>query len=116
MNGKKLLGLAVVIFAVVTLLPAAVMAFTIDSYYAGSYVGFDLGSVPGVPAEYGGLTLKPGDPSTLLIGGSANLQEGLIYSIGVTRGAGNHITGFSGSATVFATAPYNDGGLQYGPG
>jgi hypothetical protein len=116
MKGKKLIGLVVVIFAVVTLLPVVVMAFTIDPYYAGSYKGFDLGSVPGVPSQYGGLTLKAGDPSTLLIGGTANYSEGQIYAIGVTRGAGNHITGFSGSATVFATAPNIDGGLQYGPG
>jgi len=116
MKGKKLFGVAVVVFAVVTLLPVVVMAFTINSPYATSYTGVDLGAVLGVASPYGGLTLKAGDPSTLLIGGGANAGGGTIYSIGVTRGAGNHITGFSGTATIFATAPYIDGGLQYGPG
>src|SRR5262249_36973199 len=30
--------------------------------------------------------------------------------------SGNHITGFTGSATVFADAAFNDGGVVYGPG
>jgi hypothetical protein len=60
--------------------------------------------------------LKAGDSSTLLIGGGANSADGKLYSIGVTRGVGNHITGFTGSAAVFAEAAYNDGGVQYGPG
>jgi hypothetical protein len=32
------------------------------------------------------------------------------------RDAGNHITGFTGTATVFADAAFNDGGVTYGPG
>src|SRR5262249_15502593 len=48
-------------------------------------------------------------------GGSANNSSGSIFSIGVTRDAGNHIIGFSGPATLFASAPNIDGGLSYGP-
>ena len=33
----------------------------------------------------------------------------------VVRDAAGHISGFQGTATVFADAPYNDGGLTYGP-
>lgn len=89
---------------------------TIDPFYASDYNFFDLGSAAGVPANYGGLTLKWDDPNTLLIGGAANGGAGAIYSIGVTRDIDGHINGFSGSATQFATAPQIDGGLAYGPG
>jgi hypothetical protein len=75
-----------------------------------------LGSVPGVPANYGGLTFAQGDPDTILIGGSANGAGGLLYSIGVVRDDENHIVGFTGTAEQFASAPYNDGGVTYGPG
>lgn len=92
------------------------LAQTIDPYYAGDYSFTSLGSVAGVPPAYGGLTLKFDDTNTLLIGGAGNSAAGSIYSIGVVRDANNHITGFSGAATLFATAPQIDGGLAYGPG
>jgi len=75
-----------------------------------------LGSVPGVPTNYGGLTFAKDDPHTILIGGAANQAPGLLYSIGVVRDEDNHITGFTGTAAQFATAAYNDGGVSYGPG
>jgi hypothetical protein len=90
-------------------------AISIDPYYAGSYSFTDLGSVPGVPSRYGGLTLKAGDSNTLIMGGEANVAAGALYSIGLTRDAGNHITGFTGTASYFADAAYNDGGVVYGP-
>ena len=81
------------------------------------YTVVDLGSVPGVPPLYGGLTLKFDDANTLLIGGAANTASGKIYSIGVMRDGGNHITGFSGVASVYIDpAGYNNGGVVYGPG
>jgi hypothetical protein len=51
-----------------------------------------------------------------LIGGSANTTSGKLYAIQVVRDAENHITGFTGTATVFADAAFNDGGVAYGPG
>src|SRR5690606_29945862 len=40
-----------------------------------------------------------------------------IYSVGVTRDpVTQRITGFAGSATFYADAPYLDGGLAFGPG
>jgi hypothetical protein len=72
--------------------------------------------VTGVPSNYGGLTFKAGDPNTILIGGGANGTSGELYAIAVTRDGGQHISGFSGTATVFAAAAYNDGGVVYGPG
>jgi hypothetical protein len=84
--------------------------------YNSQYSITDLSSVPGLPPLYGGLVLKAGDPNTLLIGGFANGADGAIYSIGVTRDGTGHINGFSGTATFYASAPYIDGGLAYGPG
>src|SRR5437868_3406973 len=93
--------------------PAA--AQTIAPAFAGSYSFLDLGSAAGVATPYGGVTFKAGNPNTLLLGGAANNPTGAILQIGVTRGAGNHITGFAGGATPFSTAPNIDGGLVYGP-
>ncbi|RIK75841.1 MAG: hypothetical protein DCC67_14765 [Planctomycetota bacterium] len=84
--------------------------------FAGSYTDISLGGPVGVPGPLGGLTLLAGDPNTLLIGGDANNAFGAIYSVGLVRGAGGHITGFAGPASLYATAPNIDGGLAYGPG
>ena len=95
---------------------ALAMAQTIEAPYAGSYSYVDLGSVPNVPANYGGLTIKAGNVNKLIIGGAANGAAGQLFEVDVVRDGSGHITGFSGSATVFAEAPYNDGGVTYGPG
>ncbi len=91
----------------------------LDPFYAPHYASIDMGAVPGLPSPYGGLTFLPGDSNTLLIGGSANSLSAAIYEIGVTRNASDHITGFSGTATIFAVATGTtsgiDGGLTYGP-
>jgi hypothetical protein len=87
----------------------------IQAPFSASYTATSLGSVPGVPMKYGGMTFKFDDSNIILIGGTANEDEGALYSIGVVRGAGNHITGFSGSATRVADAAHNDGGVAYGP-
>ena len=81
-----------------------------------SYSAADIGAPPGVPAPFGGLTLRAGTNDRLLIGGEANAATGALYEIGLVRDAAGHITGFSGSATRFADAANNDGGVTYGPG
>lgn len=88
---------------------------SIDPFYSGDYTFTDLGSVAGVPSNYGGLTLLAGNPNKLLLGGSANNAAGMLYVVDVVRDVDGHIVGFSGSATVYAEAPYNDGGVTYGP-
>jgi hypothetical protein len=95
----------------------AELGVTVDPFYAGRYTCFDLGPVPGLPPQkYGGLTLTPEKcSSTLLIGGDANLDTGKLYTIQITRDALGHINGFSGRATVYADAPFNDGGVAYAP-
>ncbi|MEJ0018935.1 MAG: PEP-CTERM sorting domain-containing protein [Acetobacteraceae bacterium] len=95
-------------------LAAPCSGVTFGAGFAGSYTCETLGSVDGVAPSYGGLTFL--NNSTLLIGGAANGAGGTINAVGVVRGAGNHITGFAGSATLYATAPYIDGGLSFGPG
>jgi hypothetical protein len=84
------------------------------------YTCVALGSVPGVPTNYGGLTLKFDDPNTLLIGGNANTSDGRIYQIAVIRDKDMHITGFSGEATLYPTpdstiGQFVDGGVVFGP-
>lgn len=91
------------------------LAQTVAPAFSGNYSVFDLGTPTDVPANLGGLTFLAGDPNTLLIGGNANNPGGAIYQIGVVRDGNNHITGFSGPATLFSTAPEIDGGLAYGP-
>jgi hypothetical protein len=90
----------------------------VDPHYADRYTCYDLGPVPGMPNhKYGGLTLTLDNCSTkLIIAGNANLPAGKLYSIDVTRTADGHISGFAGTAKVFADAPSNDGGVAYGPG
>ncbi len=108
----KVVALACVGFAVTATSPAQLIA----PAFASDYSYIDLGSAPGVPGNYGGLTLLAGDPNTLLLGGSANNAAGAVYSIGVIRDANSHITGFTGTASLFSTSPGIDGGLVYGPG
>ena len=97
-------------------LAAPVLAQTIHAPFNISYSYTDLGSAPGVPANYGGITFKANDPSKLLIGGAANGGAGAIYEVSVVRNGSGRVTGFSGNATQFSTAPNIDGGLFYGPG
>ena len=96
-------------------IPVAVHAQTIAPPFDSVYSLVDLGSAPGVPANYGGLTIKNDDPNTLLLGGSANSSIAQIYAVPLTRTCGR-VSGFAGDAVPFAASPNIDGGLAYGPG
>lgn len=100
-------------------LAANASAQAIAPFYEANYSLEDLGSVPGVPSNYGGLTFDVDNPNILLIGGQANTQSAAIYAITVERGCGDRIVGFIGTAKLFAAAPGAsggiDGGLDYGP-
>lgn len=92
---------------------------TFGSSFAGSYTCESLGAPPGLPPLFGGLTFL--DNNTILIGGNANTEAGRIQQIDVVRGSGGHITGFSGTATLFPgpaslVGEFNDGGVVFGPG
>ncbi len=93
-------------------------AQTLGAAFASNYSVLSLGSVPGLPTNYGGLTFL--DSDTLLIGGAANGATGSLYTIDVARGAGGAITGFVGTAQRFggptgSVGEYNDGGVVFGP-
>lgn len=106
---------APMLIVVVGLAAPVTLAQTVDPFYAANYSIVDLGSVPGVPPSYGGVTFPSGAPTALLIGGAANGGSGAIYRINLVRDGSNNITGFSGSATQVASAPNIDGGLDRGP-
>lgn len=94
-------------------------AQTLGPAFSSNYSAVNLGSVPGLPTNYGGLTFL--DANTLLIGGAANSISGSLYTIGVTRSGTGAITGFSGSASRYMGASAtigenNDGGVVFGPG
>ena len=91
-------------------------AVNIAAAYAASYSVVDLGTPAGVATRFGGLTLLPNDPNTLLIAGGANATGGKLFTIGVVRDLSHHITGFVGTAVQYATADNNDGGVAFGPG
>jgi hypothetical protein len=95
----------------------AALGVTVDPFYASRYTCYDLGPVPGVPAQkYGGLTLTLDRCSTtLLIGGEANQATGKLYAVPVGRDAAGHVSAFLQPGTVRAEAPYNDGGITFGP-
>lgn len=105
--------------AAAILMPSAAQAapcigVTFGAGFSGSYTCDSLGTPTGVTGSLGGATFL--NNNTLLIGGNANGAGGYIAQIGVVRDAQNHIIGFSGPSSVFASAPYIDGGLTYGPG
>lgn len=113
----RITGIVLALASFCALMPAQV----VDPFYAGSYSITTLGLPPGVPGSFGGLTIKQGDNNTMLIGGAANTSAAKIYAEGLTRGTGNHITGFTGSSSFVSNANGIggggiDGGLSYGPG
>ncbi len=94
-------------------------AQTLGPGFAADYSAFDLGSVPGLPNNYGGLTFL--DDNTILIGGAANGASGRLYTIAVERDALGAISGFAGTAQLYggpdsAIGDYNDGGVVFGQG
>lgn len=94
----------------------ATAGILIQAPWSEHYKCFNLGPIPDVPSEWGGMTLHPQDNNILLIGGNSNEETGKLYSVGITRDKDCHITGFSGSqTTVYSSAEYNDGGIAFGP-
>jgi len=83
--------------------------------FSDDYTLTNLGMVPGLPGDYGGVTLFAGTQN-LLMGGFASEPEGKAYIVPVLRDSGGHITGFNGSAIPFTETPEIDGGLTFGPG
>lgn len=112
----KIVSMAAVAAALVALIGASqpANAIVLGADFVADYNFTDLGTPGGVPGPLGGLTFLDND--TLLIGGAANGGAGVIRAIDVTRGGGDHITGYAGASVGYATAPNIDGGLAFGPG
>lgn len=100
---------------VVGLAASTTLGQTIDPHYQGCYTIRDLGVPPNVPGSLGGINFMPGNPNVMIIGGAANGGFGALYTVGIVRGIGNIIVGFTGSATQLCTAPNLDGGLAIAP-
>jgi hypothetical protein len=112
---SRMLRVPITLAAAFFLLEAAPAgAQTIQPPYNGSYTFTDLGSVSGLPTNYGGLTFQLGNPNVIIIGGAANTTSGALYSVPVTRDGQNHVSAL-GSSTLFGQGANNDGGVVYGP-
>ncbi len=95
----------------------AVAAIELGADFSQHYNIRNLGSLPGLPTNYGGLVFQAGDPNTIIIGGNANRVSGRLYEITVIRDATNHIVGFNGDTQPLGSVgEFNDGGVAYGPG
>jgi protein kinase-like protein len=104
------------LFAALLCTPASAQVPTLAPPFTSSYAVSVLQTPPGVPARLGGLTLKAGTTDRLLLGGEADSATGALYEVTVARSPQGHISGFVGTATRYADAAYNDGGIVYGPG
>lgn len=77
-----------------------VSAQIIAPEFSGDYAVFQLGSVQGVPTNYGGLTIRPEEPDFLYIGGAANLATGAVYRAPIFRDGDGFITGFGAGSSL----------------
>lgn len=101
--------------AAMLVLTAGAAAQVLGPEFATDYSIIDVGSVPGVPTNYGGLLFAPGDFSVLFIGGTANSPAAAIYAAVVKRGADGGVEGFEcGDASYFTAAPGVTGGIDGG--
>ena len=78
---------------------------TLQPPFSEHYSLTDIGSVPGLPEPYAGLTFVPGEPDTLLIGGLGNVPGGGLYTGTVTRDSVCDISWLNGSSGVAADEP-----------
>lgn len=85
-----------------------------EEFVDNGYSLSNLGSAPDVPGSFGGLTIRPEEPNTLYLGGAANSAGAALYAVDLVRDPETGtITGFSGTATVFADTPNIDGGVTF---
>jgi hypothetical protein len=73
----------------------SLQAVVIASEFADDYSIITLGSITGVPINYGGLTIRPEEPDFLYIGGAANQNGAAVYRVPLTRICVNLIRPFS---------------------
>lgn len=83
--------------------------------YAEVYSFVDLGTPVGVPANLGGLIIKPSEPNFLYIMGGANGGSGQLFKVPLNRSPRGQILGYAGPAVLVSPAANNDGGLELMP-
>jgi hypothetical protein len=93
----------------------AVFGDTLEFPYSSMYTIVDLGSVPGTQTPYGGLAFEAGNANSMLVGGDAGQNDGVVDSIGIVRNVAGHIIGFTGTAAWITDVPDIGGGLAYAP-
>ena len=77
----------------------------VDPFYSSRYTLRSITNIPGVPRFYGGVTILSNNPNVLLVAGGCESAAAKIYQVAVQRAANGHITNFTGTATVLASAP-----------
>ncbi len=107
------LGKSLPVLLLLACLPGYTQTLTAE-FEAAGYILTDLGSIDQLPSQYGGLTIRPDQPNTLYIGGSANTSGGGLYTVALIRDPETkRITGFDGAAVLYVAAPNNDGGIIF---
>ncbi len=110
---SAVLGKSLPVLLLLACLPGYTQTLTAE-FEAAGYILTDLGSIDQLPSQYGGLTIRPDQPNTLYIGGSANNSSGGLYTVGLIRDPETkRITGFDGAAVLYVAAPNNDGGILF---
>lgn len=91
---------------------------TLNASFSSFYTLDSLTPPNDVTLSYGvgAIQFQTGSSNVLLQGGFADFGSGVIDAVSVHRDSSSHITGFSDSTSIFATAPDIDAGLAYGPG
>ena len=96
--------------AAVPVLSAQTVAAPFNSVYSITNVG----AIPGLPSNWGGIVFDRNDPNVLLCTRWDTVGIQNLHAVRVVRDAQGHITGFSGTATpTGAQLDYIDGGLDY---
>lgn len=109
-------GILLLLSLLMMFFPRAGAQTLTPEFETAGYTLTDLGSIENLPAQYGGLTIRPSQPNTLYIGGSANVGSGALYTVPLLRDpVTNQVTGFGGPATLLYNTPDIDGGVFYAP-
>lgn len=111
------LRLLTISFLFITFMITTQKSFTqtlTPEFDSAGYTLTDLGSIANLPAQYGGLTIKPDEPDILYIGGNANTSNAALYAVPLVRNdSTNNITGFGGPASLVMNTPNIDGGVTF---
>jgi hypothetical protein len=94
----------------------AQMGIVLAPPFDDDYECWNLGPIPNVPLEWGGLNIHPDDDDTLIVGGFSNEAQGKIYAIDIARDGDCHVLGYeNANPVVFSAGEYNDGGVAFHP-